>query len=78
MKTTQKPVSEILIGSLKAAIWKNTTANGPRYNVTFCRLYKDGEKWNSTDSFGRDDLLTLAKLADHAHNWIISQKEEAK
>ena len=80
MKTnTQKPVAEIVIGSIKAAIWKNDTTSGVRFNVTFSRFYKDGDQWKSTDSFGRDDLLTLAKVSDQAHDWIINQpKEETK
>lgn len=58
------------MGVVKAAIWKNDTENGVRFNVTLSRLYKDGEEWKSTDSFGRDDLLVLAKVADRAHSWI--------
>ena len=43
------------------------------FNVTFERSYKDGEEWRTTNSFGRDDLLKLAKLADEAHSWITRQ-----
>lgn len=71
-----KPVHEVRLGSIKAAIWKNDTQNGVRYNVTFARLYKDGDDWKSTDSFGRDDLLVLAKVADQAHSWIFEQSQE--
>ena len=31
------------LSTVKAAIWKNDTSNGVRYNVTFSRLYKDKE-----------------------------------
>jgi hypothetical protein len=37
------------------------------------RLYRDGEEWRSLESFGRDDLLVLAKVADLAHTWICEQ-----
>lgn len=74
MKT--KPVHEIRIGSVKAAIWRNETEAGPRYNVSFARLYKNGDQWASTDSFGRDDLLALAKVADQVHTWICAQIQE--
>lgn len=66
----EKPVHEVRLGMVKAAIWRNDTETGVRYNVTFARLYRDGEEWKSTDSFGRDDLLMLAKVADMAHSWI--------
>ena len=73
-----KPAHEVRLGSVKAAIWKNDTDNGVRYKTTFSRLYKDGEEWKNTDSFGRDDLLVLAKLADQAHSWIHEQSQEEK
>ena len=73
---TNKPVHQINIGTVKAAIWKNTTAAGDRHNVTFERIYKeDGGEWKSTQTFGRDDLLVLAKVADKAHDWIVAQRE---
>jgi hypothetical protein len=54
----------------------NYEDTGARYNTTFTRLYKDGEKWASTESFGRDDLLLLAKVADQTHTWICAQSQE--
>ena len=63
-----QPIDEIRIGAVKATIWRNGTEDRPRHNITFARLYKDGDTWKSTQSFGRDDLLVLAKVADHAHS----------
>jgi hypothetical protein len=41
------------------------------FAVTASRLYKDGQnQWQSSDRFGRDDLLVLAKVLDRAHSWI--------
>ena len=71
-----RPVHEVRLGAIKAAIWRNDTANGPRHNATFSRLYKDEGQWRSTESFGRDDLLLLAKVADQAHSWILAQGHE--
>ena len=67
-----QPVEEIRIGSIKAAIWRNEGESGPRFNVTFQRLYRteDG-KWLSTASFGRDDLLVLMKVADATHTRVM-------
>ena len=47
-----------------------------RYNVTFSRLYKEGDQWKSTESFGRDDLLLLGKVANDAHSWICQRSQE--
>ena len=71
-----KPVAEVRIGRVKAAIWSNDTEGGTRHNVTFSRLYKDGEEWKSTQSFGRNDLLVLAKVADQAHSRIFELQQE--
>ena len=44
MKNTKtKPVHEIRLGHIKAAVWRNETEAGVRYNATFSRLYRDGE-----------------------------------
>lgn len=82
--TNQKPIDEIRIGRITASIWKNGTAKGDFYNVTFSRLYKDGSDWRRSESFGRDDLLVLSKLADAAHSRIYDlqayreEEEEAE
>ena len=68
-----KPVHEVRLGRLKAAIWANDTEQGVRHNVTVCRLYRDGDQWRTAESFGRDDLLLLAKVLDRAHTWILDQ-----
>jgi hypothetical protein len=36
--TNRKPIHEIRMGRIKAAIWQNETDNGIRYNVTVGRL----------------------------------------
>jgi hypothetical protein len=76
MNNKTKPIHEVRLGYIKAAVWKNDTEVGVRYNVTFTRLYKDGDQWGSTESFGRDDLLLLAKVADQTHSWICAQNQE--
>lgn len=78
MNATHKPAQEIRLGAIKAAIWKNDTTGGVRYNVTLSRLYRDGDQWKSTESFGRDDLLLVAKVADQAHTWIFQHGHEGE
>jgi len=72
-KAKQQPAHEIRLGAIKATIWENQTTVGTRHNVTVSRIYKDGEEWKQTESFGRDDLQLLAKVVDHAHTWIHQQ-----
>lgn len=71
--TKTRPVHEIRLGRIRAAIWENETQQGTRHNVTLSRLYKDGEEWKDSPSFGRDDLPLVAKVADQAHLWIFQQ-----
>ena len=71
-----QPISEVRIGRVKAAIWTNGTEGRTRHNVTFSRLYKDNDQWKSTQSFGRNDLLLLAKVADQAHSRIFELQQE--
>lgn len=73
MPSDNRPTHEIRLGRIKAAIWKNDTEHGTRYSVAISRLYKTEERWESTTSFGRDDLPLVAKVADLAHTWIYQQ-----
>lgn len=75
--TRTRPAEEIRLGAIKAAVWRNETDSGVRYNVTFERIYREGEEWRSTGSFGKDDLLVLAKVADQAHTWIMTTGRSA-
>ena len=70
-KAKARPVHEIRLGRIKAAIWENETQNGSRHNVTLTRIYKDGDQWKDSTSFGRDDLPLVAKVVDRAHTWIF-------
>lgn len=72
-----RPVSEVRLGTVVASIWANPVQDSVRYNVTFTRLYHDDSGWQRTDSYGRDELLLLAKVADLAHSRIfeLSQPE---
>lgn len=72
----RKPIHEIRLGKVRAAIWENgTDGDRVRYAVTFSRLYKDGEQWCDSSSFGRQELLLLQKVADIAHTFLYQQPE---
>ena len=72
-----KPADEIRIGRVKATIWMNATEDGQaRYSVVFSRLYREDDQWKSTHSFGRNDLLLLAKVADIAHTRVSALRQD--
>ncbi len=74
--TKARPVHEIRIGRIKAAIWGNETEKGTRHNVTLSRIYKDNDVWKDSGSFGRDDLPLVAKVIDRAHDWIYDEAQQ--
>ena len=73
------PVKTFRLGRIKAAVWENEADQKKFYNVTFARTYLDDAKnYHDTDSFGRDDLPLVAKLADQAHTFIFDRLAELK
>src|SRR5271154_6540228 len=69
-----KPAHKIRNGVLQVTIWRNSGDKGSWFSVTSSRSYKQGdETWKETDSLNFDDLLSMAKLFDLAHTWIIGQ-----
>lgn len=70
---SNRPVDRCRMGAVTVAIWQNEGPRGrPIYNASVERLYRDAETgdWKTSTSFGRDDLLNLAKAADMAHTRI--------
>ena len=73
------PVKTLRLGRIKAAVWENEADSKKFYNVTFARTYMDEAKnYHDADSFGRDDLLVVAKLADQAHSFIFERQNGQK
>ncbi len=77
--SSKLPVKTFRLGRIKAAVWENEADNKKFFNVTFARTYVDDAKqYHDTDSFGRDDLPLVAKLADQAHTFIFEQLAKLK
>ncbi|TWU34881.1 hypothetical protein [Novipirellula artificiosorum] len=73
----QRPTHEIQIGKIRAAIWANKSKDHDLwFNLTLSRFYQEGGKWQSSPSFGRDDLPVVNKVIDMAYGWIL--RREAK
>lgn len=74
----ERPAHEIRLGKVKAAIWRNETESGPRHSVSLTRIYKTESGWESSMSFGRDELPLVIKVADMAHTWIYQQGDRSE
>jgi hypothetical protein len=67
----RRPAHEIRLGGVKAAIWKNQGGKaGTWYSVTLSRLYKQGDSWKRSDSFGPSELPLVQKVAEMSGEWI--------
>jgi len=79
-KPGNRPAHQVRLGFIKASICENAAGESTRYAVTFNRIYKEreGDQWKSSESFGRDDLLVVAKVADMAHTWIFQHAHEER
>ncbi len=75
MANKPKPACEIRLGRIRATIWENhSDSSGTWYSVSFSRLYKEGDRWQDSASFRRDDLPILNKVNDMAYTWIWDQE----
>ena len=86
-----RPVKVVRIRNVRANIWANPLPSGDfAYNVTFDRLWKEDDQtdgqgevikkgdWKQSTSFGKDDLLLLAKIADLAHTWVYRRIQDER
>jgi hypothetical protein len=74
-----KPIRKIKAWPISAAIWGQEHEGRVFYNATFQRSYKkDDGSYGNSDSFGKDDLLLLAKVADRAHTAILELEYKAR
>ena len=75
MAEKKKYAAKFGSGRIKVVVWPNEDDDGEVwYNVTVTRGYKDGEKWNNSTSFSRDDLPVVRQLLDMAHFWICKKQ----
>ena len=77
-RNNNKPVHALRHGAISASIWSQETEQGPMFNVTFQRAYKEGETWKNSTSFGQNNLLLLSLLAARAFEWIAAQPKVGK
>ena len=75
MSSGNRPVHEIKLGRIRASIWTNSSdRQDVWFNVSVSRVYRDGDQWKTSTSFGRDDLPLVAKAVEMAYAWIWNAK----
>jgi hypothetical protein len=75
MADKNRPVHQVRIGRVKAAVFEN--GDDAPCKVQFTALYKNEEdKWRGSSSFAREDLPLLIKVADQVHSYLYQQNEQ--
>lgn len=86
----ERPVRVIRIRDIRGNIWANRLDDGRiLYNVTIDRLWKEPDQvneetgevtkpgqWQQSPSFGKDDLLLVAKVADLCHSEVYRRIQD--
>ena len=77
-----QPVKKIKAGTISCALWENEiTVNSrtvTKLNATLERRYKDkNEKWQSSNSFGRNDIPLAIYCLEKAFDAIVEDSSSA-
>lgn len=70
-EASNEPAYKRRFGSVKVAVWANPKDNGQVwFNTTIVRSYRNGNTWEDSTSFSRDDLPMVIMAAVAAFVWI--------
>jgi len=86
MNDTKKPVHEIRIRGIKAAIFAHENENGVQYRIIKKRTYRVAEDkrkkgdngWRETEYLSPDDLLLENHINTLAFQWVLEAQAAAK
>jgi hypothetical protein len=65
------------MGMIKACIWKQQTKFGNRYHTTVCRIFKNGDLWQESTRFSREDIPLVVRVMDLSLDWIYFQSDKS-
>lgn len=71
MENNKKPIHQIREGLIVASVFENATSKGSFRTVAVSRLYRKGDAWKRSASFGRNDVPTLCKVLEQIHAWLL-------
>jgi hypothetical protein len=71
----QSPAKQFKAGALGVSVWEREAVGKVFYAATANRAFTrdDGNTWEYSDSFNRDDLPVVAALMNQAFAWIVEQ-----
>ena len=84
-----RPARVVRIRNIRGNVWANRLEGGQIvYNVTIDRIWRNDDKineggeiiekgeWHQSQSFGKDDLLLVGKVADLCHTFIYKRLQD--
>lgn len=77
-KTENKPVEKVRVGTVQLSIFRNEGEKGAYFRAELEHSYQKDGNWHTTSSYGRWDLINLAKAALLADSAIgaLSRREQ--
>lgn len=74
-----RPVWDVRLGSIRAAIFENRNADRTYYNVALTRRFKQGSEWMTSTSFnGLADLAQIRQAVELAIEWLAKNEVESE
>jgi len=70
----KKPIHRVKSGAIEATIWENDSREGTFFSFTLGRLYKTGNEWKSSASYGQRNAVDVGTAAMMAATWIGAQE----
>ena len=76
---SKKPVKVFKAKGITASIFGNLTKAGDTfYKTCLQRTWFDGENYQTSDSFGRDEIPVAVLMLQKAHEYVLETEETAK
>lgn len=74
--SSNKPIRVFRMRGVKVAVFENKTDQGTFHKATLQRIYRDGEEWKTTQSYGRDDLPIAILQLERAWEFILETEAQ--
>ena len=75
-ETKNKPIENIRVGNVQAAIWEHQGEKGNFMTTTFSRSYEKNGEWKKAHDFSQTQLGDLQRAAKEAETFIKDKTKE--
>ena len=75
-KETKKPIENIRVGNVQAAIWEHQGEKGTFMTTTFSRSYEKNGEWKKAHDYSQNQLADLQRAAKEAETFVKDKSME--